>query len=127
MIAVVLTNAESRGRHGPADDKDRSPFGTAAASWPPPRVPAGCRDCGTHGNRSSPAPRSPRTSGNGQTGRRATNRFHTTAPPIVSRAGSRHRARLFLTRRRRGWVLKDRSVPFHLHRRNGNDPPDLIS
>ena len=30
------------------------------------------------------------------------------------------------TRRRRGWVLKDRSVPFHLHRGNGNDPPDLI-
>ncbi len=26
---------------------------------------------------------------------------------------------------RRGWVLKDRSVPFHLHRGNGNEPPDF--
>jgi hypothetical protein len=88
-VDEAITNAESRERRGPADGKDRSPLDAAAASWQPPRAQAGCRDCGTHGNSFSPAPRSPRTSGDGPTERRATDSFPTTAPPIVSRAGSR--------------------------------------
>jgi hypothetical protein len=79
-IERVVTKAESRERRGQADDTDRSRPGTGAASWQPPRAQAGCRDCGTHGNSRSPAPRSPRTSGDGPTERRATDSFPTTAP-----------------------------------------------
>src|SRR5271156_1630608 len=97
MTEEALTNAESRGRHGQVDGKDRLRLDAVAASWQPPRVQAGYRGYGSYGKSSDRAPRSPRMSGDAPAWAHATDNCRTIALPIEPRAGSRASSGLALS------------------------------
>src|SRR5208282_6501768 len=88
MTQRGVTSAESRGRRGQGDGKDRSQLDAGAASWQQPKAQAGYRGCGSDGNSSDRSPGSPRMTAYGPPWARATDSFRTTASPTDSRAGN---------------------------------------
>jgi hypothetical protein len=120
MSWVVLTSAQSKERLTPAGCKDRLRHDATASSWEQPKARAGCRDCGSDGDRCGRAPCSPRTSDDDAPAwTHATDNFRTVGSPIDSRARTEvsfassvvSRQLLGACSRQRGFIRPPRPFP----------------